>query len=83
MPLGSFRTAGGIGRRLPPSGPLRSAKTITRFGNTEILTNQSKFGGSSIYFDGNGDYIKVSASDDFKFGTNNFTVGLRFLYINI
>jgi len=29
--------------------------TITRNGNAQISTTQSKFGGSSMYFDGNGD----------------------------
>ena len=31
--------------------------TITAYGNAQISTAQSKFGGSSIYFDGNGDYL--------------------------
>lgn len=34
-----------------------SPKTITIFGDTKISTTQSKYGGSSIYFDGNGDYL--------------------------
>ena len=32
-------------------------KTITRFGDTKISTAQSKYGGSSLYFDGTGDYL--------------------------
>jgi hypothetical protein len=34
-------------------------KTLTRFGNTQISTAQSQFGGASAYFDGTGDYLTV------------------------
>lgn len=36
-------------------------KTVTAAGNAKISTAQSKFGGSSILFDGNGDYLSTSA----------------------
>ncbi len=44
-------------------------------GNAQISTAQSKFGGSSMYFDGTGDYL-VSRSDtnNYAFGTGDFTV---------
>lgn len=45
-------------------------KIITRFGDTKISTTQSKYGGSSIYFDGNGDYLTAPCSNidgDFTF----------------
>ena len=32
-----------------------SSKTVTAVGDAQISTAQSKFGGSSIYFDGTGD----------------------------
>jgi len=32
-------------------------KTLTAVGNAKIVTAQSKFGGSSGYFDGGGDYL--------------------------
>jgi hypothetical protein len=35
-------------------------KTVTRFGDAQISTAQSKFGGASGYFDGTGDYLEVS-----------------------
>lgn len=35
------------------------------FGNTRISTAQSKFGGSSIYLDGTGDYLVTIPSSDF------------------
>ena len=50
-----------------------SPKTVTAVGNAQISTAQSKFGGSSIEFDGAGDYLSVSSSD-FAFGTADFTV---------
>ena len=36
-----------------------SPKTVTPFGNAQISTAQSKFGGASIAFDGTGDYLSV------------------------
>ena len=51
-----------------------SPKTVTPVGNAQISTAQSKFGGSSIAFDGNGDFLQSSANTDFEFGTGQFTV---------
>jgi hypothetical protein len=44
------------------------------YGNTTISTAQSKYYGSSAYFDGSGDYLSLVSSNDFKFGTGDFTV---------
>lgn len=52
------------------------AKTITVNGDAQISTAQSKFGGSSLYFDGTGDYIYSYSNADFQFGTGDFTVEL-------
>jgi len=49
-------------------------RTITRFGNTQISTAQSKFGGSSIYFDGSGDYLTTPSGTHFDFGAGDFTI---------
>jgi hypothetical protein len=43
-------------------------------GDAKISTAQSKFGGSSIYFDGTGDYLNIPYSPSFNFGTGDFTV---------
>jgi hypothetical protein len=51
-----------------------SPKTITRVGDTKILTAQSKWGQGSGYFDGTGDYLQVANSADFDFGAGNFTI---------
>ena len=49
-------------------------KSFTVNGNSQISTAQSKFGGASAYFDGTGDYLSTNSSNDFAFGTGNFTV---------
>ena len=48
-------------------------KTVTAFGNAQISTAQSKFGGASIAFDGTGDTLSVQANSAFEFGTGDFT----------
>lgn len=50
--------------------------TFTAFGNAQIDTAQSKFGGAAAIFDGTGDWISTGASSDFDFGTGDFTVEL-------
>lgn len=53
-----------------------SPKTVTAYGNAQISTAQSKYGGSSIAFDGSGDYAQTSVSTDFLLGTSDFTIEL-------
>jgi|21_taG_2_1085346.scaffolds.fasta_scaffold14562_2 hypothetical protein len=48
--------------------------SVTFAGNAQISTAQSKFGGSSCYFDGTGDYLTMPSSSAFAFGTGNFTI---------
>ena len=52
----------------------RFANTVTAVGNAQISTAQSKFGGSSLLFDGTGDRLTIPSSTDFAFGTGDFTV---------
>jgi hypothetical protein len=49
-------------------------KSFTVNGNSQISTAQSKFGGTSAYFDGTGDYLSTNSSNNFAFGTGDFTV---------
>ena len=49
-------------------------RIITVNGNAQISTAQKKFGASSMFFDGNGDYIRAANSSEFAFGTGDFTV---------
>lgn len=47
---------------------------IETVGDAKISTAQSKFGGSSMYFDGTGDYLSVPINSSFTFGTGDFTI---------
>jgi hypothetical protein len=49
-------------------------KTVTRFGNTVTETGVKKFGTSSTYFDGTGDYLAVPDSVDFVMDSSDYTV---------
>lgn len=49
-------------------------KTATLYGNVISVTTQKKFGNSSIYFDGTGDYITFPDSEDWYFGSGDFTI---------
>ena len=51
-----------------------SPKAVTAVGDAQISTAQNKFGGSSIVFDGTGDYLTIPPSAEFEFGTDPFTV---------
>ena len=48
--------------------------TITAYGNAQISTTQSKFGGASMKFDGSGDYLAIADNDDFELGSSDFTL---------
>ena len=48
-------------------------KTITRYGNTKILTAQSKWGQGSVYFDGTGDNLEVEDVSGLHFSTSAST----------
>jgi len=50
-----------------------STHTITAAGNTQHVTAQKKFGTSSIYYDGTGDYLTVPDHVDWDHGTDSFT----------
>lgn len=43
-------------------------------GNAQVNTTIKKYGISSIYFDGTGDYIGTSPSRDLEFGSGDFTL---------
>ena len=52
----------------------KNVLTVTVVGNAQISTAQSKFGGSSAYFDGNGDYLNLQNNALFAFNTGDFTM---------
>jgi hypothetical protein len=51
-----------------------TGRTWTANGNAQIDTAQSKFGGSSGYFGGAGDYIDTPDSEDFNVGAGDFAI---------
>ncbi len=50
-------------------------------GNAQISTTQSKFGGSSMSFDGNGDYLRFPNGSFVQFNAGDFTIEAQ-LYLN-
>jgi len=47
---------------------------VTFFGTSQISTAQSKFGGSSMLFDGDSDYVSVTSSILGSFAASTFTI---------
>jgi hypothetical protein len=47
-------------------------------GNAQISTTQSKWGGSSMYFDGTGDYLLLQAGPNLALGAGDFTIEMWF-----
>jgi hypothetical protein len=52
-------------------------------GDAKISTAVSKFGGSSLYFDGTGDGLVVPSSTNFDFGTGDFTIEMWINFANV
>lgn len=50
--------------------------TVTAYGDAQVDTAQSKFGGASLLLDGSGDYLQIPHSTEFTFGTGDFTIDL-------
>jgi len=58
-----------------------SKNILETLGNSQISTVQSRFGGSSMLFDGTGDYLYVPSSINCGYGTGAFTIEF-WLYLN-
>jgi hypothetical protein len=54
-------------------------------GNTSLVTNIEKYGNSSLYFDGSGDWINIilTTNNLFAFGSGNFTIEFWFYGISV
>lgn len=52
----------------------RLGKTVTPVNGAYLDESQIKFGSSSLKLDGEDDYLQISSTNDFGFGTNDFTV---------
>ncbi|MEW6386820.1 MAG: LamG-like jellyroll fold domain-containing protein [Thermodesulfobacteriota bacterium] len=48
--------------------------SLTAVGDATQTSDQSKFGGKSAYFDGAGDYLTSPDSEDWDFGSGDFTI---------
>ena len=48
--------------------------SFTFTGDAKISNVQSKFGGTSLYLDGTGDYVDVATHTEFGFGTGDWTI---------
>jgi len=55
--------------------------TVTAHGDTRISTAQSKFGGASALFDGDGDFLTIPNNAAFNLGTGDFVIE-AWIYIN-
>ena len=54
---------------------LARSHSVTKAGDAAINSSVKKFGTSSMYFDGTGDYLTVSSGDEFKdFNSTEFTI---------
>lgn len=51
-----------------------SAHTVNFNGDARIDSSQSKFGSSSCYFDGSGDFLTIPFNSDFALGGQDFTI---------
>jgi hypothetical protein len=51
-----------------------SKNDLETVGNAQISTTQSKFGGSSMYFDGTGDFANTAPTINLEFGSGDFTI---------
>ena len=50
-----------------------TTKTVTANGDAAASSDQNNFYGGSFEFDGTGDYLSVADSDDFHYGSDDFT----------
>lgn len=82
--IADLRITNGIARTITvPTAALPSyrivdkstaALAITPYSNVQFTTTQKKYGTTSLYFDGTGDYLAINNSTNFAFGTNDFTI---------
>lgn len=52
----------------------RTSKTVTVAGDAKLKTAIKKYGTSSLYLDGAGDYLAVASQPDFNFGTGDISI---------
>ena len=72
MPLGAARLAF-LAKVTTEAEVIRRKVGVTAVGNAQISTAESKFGGSSALFDGNGDYLLVPYSENWDLTSDKQT----------
>ncbi len=60
-----------------------ASKTVTTNGDVTQTTAQFKLGSKSAVFDGNGDYLSLADSDDWSFGSGDFTIDFWVRFNNL
>jgi hypothetical protein len=58
-------------------------RTITPYGNAVLSSSKNKFGDSSVYFDGSGDYLSVANGGELNLGIEDFTIECWFNSSNL
>ena len=58
-----------------------SKNVLETVGNAQVSTTQAKWGTTSMYFDGTGDYLAIPSGYNLGFGTGDFTIE-GWLYLN-
>lgn len=75
MPLGAARIAFIAKSQVTAVAEVIRAKVgVTAFGNAQVDTAQSKFGGASALFDGTTDLLITESTNNFAFGSNQYTI---------
>jgi len=67
-----LRGDGGSPEAIVDASP--DAHAVVTVGDTFVDSAQSKFGGTSLRFDGTGDYVRLDGDDRFAFGRDDFTI---------
>jgi hypothetical protein len=75
MPLGASRiTLLAKSQIVAVAEVIRRKVGVSAFGNAQVDTAQSKFGGASALFDGSGDYLIANSIDLSSYATSDWTV---------
>lgn len=57
-----------------------NAFTATAYGNAQVSTTESKFGGAGGKFDGNGDYVQITSATALELGGGDWTIELWYYH---
>lgn len=72
--VGVYHFDGTDGSTTITDSSIDGVNTGTCAGNAQLDTAQKKFGSAALLLDGTGDYVTISDSADFQFGTGSFAI---------